>query len=374
MSSEDPQPVPHSHPASPSGGPPGPLEDAGTQALAEALRSSFNIVRLLMAVLLVSFVASGVYTVAPNQEAVLLRFGKPVGVGQQQRLQPGLHWKLPYPIDEVVYIPVGETRTLTSSAGWYAVTPEEELAGGKAPESANPFLTPGLDGYTLTGDGNIVHVRATVNYRISDPLRYEFEFAQTTNLLQHLLDNALFYAAAGFNADDALYGARRAAFREAVVRRFSESVDRLQIGVSIDPREVRVDPPLYVQRAFTDVLEAQNRGDIKVREAEAYARGATNKAVGEASVVFQNGLTMSNALVQAVATDATNFSGLLPAWERNPRLLRERLLADSVQRVLTNAQLKAILVEGAGPHAREIRIQLSKDIEAPTRIDTSTQP
>ena len=224
------------------------------------------------------------------------------------------------------------------------------------------------------GDGNIVHVRATVNYRIADPLRYEFEFAQTTNVLQHLLDNALFYAAARFNADDALYGSRRAAFREVVVRRFTESVERLQVGVSLDPREVRVEPPLYVQRAFTEVVDAQQKRDIKIREAETYARGATNKAVGEASAVFQDGLTLSNTLVQAVATDATNFVGLLPAWQRSPQLLRERLLAETTQRILTNAQFKAFLPARADGHPREIRLQLNKEIEPPTRIQPASNP
>ena len=49
------------------------------------------------------------------------------------------------PIGEVVYVPVGETRTITSSAGWYAMTPEEELAGGKDPAMALPSRAPSGD-------------------------------------------------------------------------------------------------------------------------------------------------------------------------------------------------------------------------------------
>jgi modulator of FtsH protease HflK len=99
--------------------PPVAVEDAGTRALAEALRASFALVKLMTIGLVIAFIVSGIFTVNPNEVAVLLRFGRPVGVGTDQLLTPGLHWKLPYPVDEVVRIPVGESRTLTSTTGWY---------------------------------------------------------------------------------------------------------------------------------------------------------------------------------------------------------------------------------------------------------------
>ena len=105
--------------------PPRGLEDAGAQALSEALRSTSTIVKFLMFALVAAFIFSGVFTVKPNEVAVKLRLGKPIGVGAGQLLKPGLHWKLPYPIDDVVLIPVGESHTVTSTAGWYPQTQEE---------------------------------------------------------------------------------------------------------------------------------------------------------------------------------------------------------------------------------------------------------
>ncbi len=356
--------------ASPTAPRPAPaaLEDAGAQALAEALRSSFGIVKFLMLGLVAAFFISGVFTVKPNQVAILLRFGAVVGTGPDQLLQPGLHWKLPYPIDELVTVPVGETRMITSSTGWYGMTPEEAVAGEKSEENAPVSLQPGWDGYTLTGDRNIIHVRATLNYRISDPRAFAFGFVGYTNFLQSALDNALFHASARFHSDDALYR-QRARFQEAVLARVTETVERLGLGAALDLREVRVDPPLSVKKAFTDVLDAQQKGDTRVREAEAYARNVTNSAIGEASVVVQTSLTMSNTLVEAVRTDATNFLGLLPSHARNPQLLKERLRTETVQRVLTNAQFKAFLSERPDGQSRELRILLSRELEAPTKTE-----
>ena len=65
----------------------------------------------------------------PQEKAVILRFGKPVGHGQEALLGPGLHWSFPYPIDEVVRIPITEIQKVTSTIGWYYLTPEQQASG-----------------------------------------------------------------------------------------------------------------------------------------------------------------------------------------------------------------------------------------------------
>ena len=87
----------------------------------------------------------------------------------------GLHWSFPYPIDEVVKIPITEIQKVTSTTGWYATTPEQELSGQEPP--AGGSLNPAVDGYVLTADRNIIHTRATLNYHIDEPIKYIFDFA-----------------------------------------------------------------------------------------------------------------------------------------------------------------------------------------------------
>src|SRR6266542_6883989 len=95
----DPSHPEHKHelarPAAP--GPAHGAEDASAQALSEALRSSFTIVKLLMGALVMAFILSGVFTVKPNQVAIKLRLGRVLGVGDSQMLTPSLHGKLPNP-------------------------------------------------------------------------------------------------------------------------------------------------------------------------------------------------------------------------------------------------------------------------------------
>jgi len=362
-----------SAPGSPTAsGPPRGVEDARAQALSEALRSSFDIVKFLMALLVAAFVLSGVFTVKPNQVAIKLRFGRPVGIGAAQLLKPGLHWKLPYPIEDVVYVPVGESHTVTSTAGWYAQT-EAEAATGQRPQALG-LLRTGVDGYTLTGDGDIIHARATLTYRIRDPISYVFNFANATNLLQHLLDNALFYASARFTADDALYR-NKLAFQEAVQARLQQWVEQLKLGVRIESGEVRIDtaPPIDVVEAFNNVIRARNQGSTKIQEAETYARSATNKAIGEASVIVRGAMTSSNYLVTTVAAEADRFEKLLPTYAANPDLFTERLLLDKAGQIFTNARIKIFLPERSDGKLWEVRLQLSKEPDIPKKETSKTE-
>ena len=141
-----------------------------------------------------------------------------------------MHWSFPYPIDEVVKIPITEIQKVTSTIGWFAVTPEQELSGNLPPPG--PSLIPGVDGYVITADRNIIHARATLYYQVDDPIRYVFEFASASNTVQNALNNALLYTAAHFKVDDILYS-DVAGFQDAVEQRVSALADQERLGITV---------------------------------------------------------------------------------------------------------------------------------------------
>ena len=162
----DPDPAPslshrHAAPAAPT--PPETPLDPGSQALASALKSSFFIVKIAMVFLLLVFLGSGFFQVGPQERAIVLRFGKPVG-GEKALLSQGLKFALPYPIDEVVKVPITELQRVSSTVGWFLTTPEIELAGNDESQ-ARPRLNPAVDGYLVTADQNIVPISALQSHR-----------------------------------------------------------------------------------------------------------------------------------------------------------------------------------------------------------------
>ena len=339
---------------------PAPLlpEDAGSQALSDALRSSFLIVRFIMIGLIVLFFASGFFTVGPQERAVILRFGKPVGEGQAALLGPGAHWSWPAPIDEVVKIPFSQVQSVQSSVGWFAVTPEQEAL--KAVPEPGPTLDPARDGYLLTGDANIIHVRATLRYRITDPLRYIFAFRDTPDLVTNALNNALYFAAAQFNVDDALTR-NITAFSEKIARRIDDLSVQQDLGIAADQVTLTPIAPRQLTEIFRAALEASVRSERVMNEALSYQNQAMSRAGGEAAV--RRGLAESDRtrLVEALSAESKRFLDVLPKYRENPALFTRFWQAETVQRVFTNAQERIYIAGRADGRPRTLRLDLSRE-------------
>lgn len=343
-----------------------PSEDASSQALNEALGSSLLLVRILAVVLAAAFVFSCVFTVNPNEVAIVLRFGKPVGDGSDQIKRQGLHWAFPYPIDEIVKVQIGESKVIRATGAWYAISAEDEAAGIQP--QPNPSLAPGVDGHVITGDGNILHVRATLRYKIVDPVAYAFQFSNVTNLLRDTLDNSIHWAAVRHSADAALYR-DRVLFRDAIRKRAVDLIERHRIGVSLDTLDVEVAAPIFVKAFFDQVIAAEQDRNRRINEAQGEYDRVTREAEGEAKRARDVGLGLSNALVQAVSADAQFFSQQLVEYRRNPTLLRERLRIATVGRVLTNAQDKFFQPS----RIEELRLNLSREPETPRKREDANR-
>ncbi len=366
----------HSHGSGPGGKPaptpePEPVfEDAGSRALAEALSSSFAIVKVIMLALLVLFLGSGVFTVQPQEKAIKLRFGKPVGTGEKALLSPGLQWAFPYPIDEVVKIPVGKIHTVDSTVGWYATRPELELAGTEPPPGAS--LNPANDGFTLTGDGNIIHVRATVGYRITDPEVFVFNFGSVSNLVQNALNNALFYVTARFPVDRALR-LDVTGFKEKIETRTRELTVQQGLGVSIESLTLKTMPPRQVKQAFDQVIAAEQELSKAINDARGYANEVFSKANGESNAVLNAGMAERSRLLQTVVADAQSFTNQLASFQKDKNLFTQRRLTETLERVMTNANDKWFLPERNDGRARELRLLLNPEPKKPT-IKAPGQP
>ena len=357
----DPENIPPKEPT-PFTPPPGRKielhEDTGSLALSEALSSVFGVLKFIMLAVIVFFVLSGVFTVEPNEVAVVLRFGKPVGEGESRILKPGLHFSFPYPVDEVVRIPIGKSHTVRSDVGWYFESPGD-IASGIAPQPGNS-LVPGRDGYLLTADGNVVHARATLKYRVVDPVRHVFYFSEATSVLRNVLNRALIRAAAEFTADAALYK-DKIAFRESVIAHLKRGLERLPMGVQLEPIDVQTSPPLKVKDAFDMVISAEQVRSEQILKAQAEAREAVQLAAGEAKSVIAAGMIQSNQLVTSIEAEARAFEAQMPYFQKDPDLFVRRVAADSLRVVLTNANDKFFLPTRADGSSREMRIQLSKE-------------
>jgi len=331
--------------------------DAGSQALEEALRSSFFIVKLAMVVMVLVFLGSGFFTVGPQEKAVILRFGRPVGEGQKALLSAGLHWSFPYPIDEVVKIPITESQIISSTVGWYFTTPEQELSGEELPPGAG--LNPAIDGYLITADKNIIHSRATIHYHIVDPLHYVFDFTNAAGAVQDALNNALVSTAARFNVD-AIYP-DNAAFQDAVLQRFSDLADQENLGISLELGDVRSIPPRQLTAVFAAVTTARENRSKLLDDARSYQNKVLSESTAQSVTITNLAATDRDNYVKSLKADAKRFTDLLPEYEKYPNLFSQQQLVLAMGQILTNVQDKMFLPEREDGKPRELRLMLNRE-------------
>lgn len=351
--------------------------DAGSQALAEALRSSFTIVQIAMWALVALIFGTGFFQVNPGEKAVKLRFGKPVGEGQKMLLSTGTwYWAWPYPIEEVVRIPIAEIQKVTSTAGWYAMTHEQEVAFetlGAEPPGMGNSLNPAADGYVITADRNIIHTRATVSYHIEDPLTAIFSFASGTNqqfnlagvsnAVQNAANNALVATAARFNVDDILT-LNVAGFQDAVHRHINELVEREHLGVVIEQCQVQSEAPRQLADIFRQVTAARQNRDKLVQDALGEQNRILSQAGAQAVSITNAAESARNRYVASIQSDAEVFTRLLPQYESNPQLYEQMKLAEAMPQILTNAD-KWFLPQRPDGRSRELRLLLNREPPGP---------
>src|SRR5438552_1564792 len=341
--------------------------DAGSQALSEALRSSFAIVKFVMVLLLGVFLISGFFQVGPQERALVLRFGRPAGEGAKALLGPGLHWSFPYPIDECVKVSITGLQNVNSTVGWFAITPELELAG--AEPMPVPSLNPAVDGYALTADGNIIHTRATLAYRIEDPVQYVFSFVNASNAVQNALNQALIYTASRFPVDDILTR-DIAGFRDAVRRRASELVEKQALGVIVEQCDVQSRAPGKLKEDFANVLKADITRSKVLNDARSYENQVLSKATADANARLNLAQSDRARLVAEVSSRAEQFQQLLPKYQENPALFVQQRLNETLGRTLTNVQDKIFLAEAADGKTRELRLLLNREPLKPKTEET----
>lgn len=306
--------------------------DAAGKSLSEALRLSFIILKIIMIVLVIAFIASGFKTVDPDEQALVLRFGKILGMGEDRLLGPGPHWILPYPIDEIIKIPVERTINLPIESFWYHESASEKLSGQSRKRETDP-LKPLEDGYCLTrgeqefnpaliseiqdegaepaqvdsdnrqqsgqdvegSDYNIVHTRWQLTYKIDNPERFfqniqirdvepgedyfEVMKEELVPLLTSIFEDAVVKTMVNYTIDDAI--SSRVQIPRDVEKFLQDKLDAIESGINVVSIQLTnsVCPP-QVKASFEASTLASQQKDKKLNQAQEEAYRILSQAAG----------------------------------------------------------------------------------------------
>ena len=342
----------------------------GTEALLRLLKQLTSQLRWVFAALLALYSISGIHTVRPNEQALVIRFG---------RLQPDLHGPgllvgLPAPFERILSFETGREATrvldqwaisgakLAGPERPPAVTPDAALEALGIPgpgggEPGNPLpgmsggsLDPVLHGYTLSRDFNLVQGRFMLRYRISDP----FRFTLCGNEAEPILDRLTYHALAGQigarRIDASLTSDRQAIAMQAALE-VQQDADRLELGVSISGLDIlELSPPSQVLAAFEEVVTARQSAKTLLETSRQYEAESLARIRGEASSLLLKTQSEAAGRISQAQGEASSFLAMMAQYRLNPELVSRRLLRETVDTVMTRVQSRSFIPhEGPQP-------------------------
>ncbi|RBW71494.1 FtsH protease activity modulator HflK [Bacillus taeanensis] len=292
----------------------------------------FSII-LLSIVLITSW-----FTVDESEQAVIMTFGKV----EEGISEPGLHFKLPWPIQSVEVLS-RETFSLTFGYD------EENGEVVDYPEETK----------MVTGDENIVLVDLVVQWRITDPKKYLYYSDEPKQILYNATSASLRGVIGSSKIDDALTSGK--AQIEADVRELlMKLMNRYEIGVSIlDVKLQDVElPNQEVRKAFTNVVDAREEMNTKIYEAEKYANQKENEVEGQKDAIISKAEAEKAKRIENARGDTAKFNALFNEYKKHPDVTRERLVLETLDQVLPNA--KIYITEEDGSTVKYLPIETLK--------------
>ncbi len=287
----------------------------------------------LLGGLLVLWMCSGIFIVNPDEEGVVLRFGKYV-----RTVGPGPHYHLPIPI-ETVYKPK-VTQILRGEVGFRSVGQGSTFQQGQlrtVPEEAS----------MLTGDENIVNVQFSVQYKISDPVEYLFNVTNQAAVVRNAAEAAMREVIGKSMIDSALTDGKIRIQGDATAL-LQEILNRYEVGVQIIAVQLQdVHPPQEVIDAFKDVASAREDKSRIINEAEAYRNELLPKARGEAAEIVNQAEASKETLIQSATGRAKRFLAVLEEYNKAQDITKQRLYFETMENILYNAKDKVIVPHGA---------------------------
>ena len=261
---------------------------------------------------------TSVFTVQGNQEAVILRFGD-----YQRTAGPGLHFKLPNPIERKIVEKVTDQR--------------ETIVGVRSAQES----------LMLTGDENIVDINFTVLWVIKDLESYLFKVEKNEDLVKSAAESVV-REIIGKNELDPIITTGRQQFGGEVAAQLQELLDEYEAGVLInDVQFQKTDPPADVEDDFLDVVNAQQEAERAINEARAYRNTKVLEAEGTAAKLIQEAEGYRDRVIADADGEAQRFKLIYDEYRQAPQVTRQRMYLETLEKVYGGAE-KIVLDGDAG--------------------------
>ena len=349
----------------------------GMLAVSRMFKVFFTLLTIVIGLMVVwFFTLGGFFIVDSTKEAVLLlQFGK---LKEKCELG-GVYWSFPYPVSKIIRVPkTNQTiRSMTfMPADRTSITERKNDQNGAPP---NATLTPGKDGFLLTGDNSIIHTEWELVYQVTKPEIYyekcltperpldpdglDGELLGTrgaTTMIKNVLDECIIKVTATWDIKDILYD-KTTDYINAVEAQLVKQLNDMQIGVTVESLALPVKrPPLQTIAAFDEAASASTQATIEIETAKAKAIEAANSAKSQSAMIIADAESYKARIEAEVKADISYFEAILKEYKKNPDAVMVSLYSTTLADAMALVKDKFILSKV--PNSKqELRLKLNRE-------------
>jgi membrane protease subunit HflK len=280
--------------------------------------------KIIIAVIVVAILVIGstmFYTVQEQEHAAILTFGKLT----HEQVDAGLYFKAPYPIQRIVKVPAKLTQ---------------KIEFGYRTEPDGNIISIEDEALMITGDENIVHADAIVEWRISNVKDYLYNISNGEQFIQNATTASIRSVIGSANLDFAITDGKTEIEARAT-EQLLELQERYQSGIHIIALRFQdIEPPSgEVQAAFKDVTNAREEQNTKVNEARRYQNERIPVARGEAQALLEAAEATKEERIFAATGDVAKFNAIYAEYQNNPDITEYRLVLETLEQVYPDAKI-----------------------------------
>jgi modulator of FtsH protease HflK len=270
------------------------------------------------------------FRVDPDELGVVMRFGEFV-----RQEPPGLHFRWPYPVEEVVKPKV--TRQNIIEVGMRSATFDRGFSGAGVQDVKEESLM-------LTGDENTVDIDFVVYWRIKNAEEYLFNIQNPDNTVKEVAESAMREVVGQSDIQPILTQARQKT-EQAVLTLIQQTLNSYKAGIQVDQVTLqKVDPPSDVIDAFRDVQAARADKERLQNEAFAYANKVIPEARGEAERILQAAEGFKQQTVAEARGQTARYLNVYDEYQKAPEVTRRRIYLETMERVMGGSE--KVIIDG----------------------------
>ena len=279
---------------------------------------NFQVFLLFICGIFALWLISGFYIVRQEENAIVMRFGKYV-----RDVESGLHYHIPYPVEDVVKEATTRVRVLK--------------IGGD--DNANTKLG---EGWALTGDENIVNLELNVQWKIDDLKKFVFSVRDKEQTIYDATQSAIREVISRRKLADILTSGR-GEIEEETKKLLQDMLNSYNMGVNVlVVQMLKIDPPAQVIDSFRDVQTARVDKESEINKAYKYKNDILPKVKGEAGKIVEDAKGYAISVVNRAKGDASRFNQVYEQYKNAPFVTRKRMYLDVMEGLFNKNQITIV--------------------------------